>query len=95
MCDRTLTLKTTAKTCKDHKNCNICDFEENQKEFSLTNSDNFNETCLVCDAGFYQFGLTDTCFRECDSEYHDWTVTCEAEKNDVSCKFELTSGVCY
>ena len=89
VCDGTYTLNKIARTCmcsmntcKEHKNCKTCDLEP-------------PETCLECNLGYYQFGLTDNCYRKCESDYNDWTVTCEENINDVHCKFETTLGVCF
>lgn len=81
---RTTTTRNTtpATNCHFHDYCDFCTFT------------NQTEICETCTSGYYQFGLTDHCYKQCETEYDNWVVTCEEMQQPslVECKFQLTDN---
>ena len=62
--------------CPNHSYCEDCE---------ILNS---TEICNSCFDGYYQFGETDYCYKNCDREYnYPWLLTCEDYQTPL-CKIE-------
>ena len=74
--DFTTKFSTEIDICPKHSHCKDCDYV------------NSTEICNSCFDGYYQFGETDYCYKNCDEEYiYPWLLTCE-DFQPSSCKIE-------